>query len=141
SGTQTIYSTSTSLALSHVAFADAAGESGIGSNTLTVATAALTNDTCGTFGSASATSDGTITATAQCYQFVLTGTDNVGNSATVTLIVKVDPTNPTISLTPSAPTGGVYYSGSGTTLWFRPGAANGGFTLTAAPSDPNPGTT
>ena len=83
-------------------------ESGLASSTLTRASATLTANSCGSFGSAS-----TITgAPAQslstgCYLYTLAATDNVGNSVSITTIVKVDTDNPTVSLTdPGTPVAG-----------------------------------
>ena len=83
-------------------------ESGLASSTLTRASATLTANSCGSFGSAS-----TITGTpAQslstgCYLYTLSGTDNVGNTVSITSIVKVDTDNPTVSLTdPGTPVAG-----------------------------------
>jgi PKD repeat protein len=77
--------------------------SGLVSSVLTRSSATLTNNVCGAFGAAT-----TITGApaqsglaAGCYQFKLTGTDAVGNAASVSSIVKVDRTAPTATL--SAP--------------------------------------
>ena len=70
-------------------------------STLTTQTAALTNNTCGAFGTPT-----TITgnpsqtvAPGSCYLYTLTGTDLVGNTTTLTTTVKVavDATAPTIT--------------------------------------------
>jgi hypothetical protein len=71
--------------------------SGINTSTLVRTQATLTNNTCGTFGTAT-TLTGTPLQTAlatNCYRYVLTGTDRAGNTASVTTIVKQDVTNPT----------------------------------------------
>ncbi|HVP76251.1 MAG TPA: hypothetical protein VMS63_09530, partial [Gaiellaceae bacterium] len=110
--------------------------SGLASSTLTIQSATLSGDSCGSYGSAT-TIVGTATQTVaggNCYLLTLTGTDNVGNTATVSTTVKVDTT------APSAPTGvsfagmtNAYYPGSGTTVYFQGGSA-GGFTATASGS-------
>ena len=115
-----------------------ASESGLASSTLTRESATLTANSCGSFGSAS-----TITGTpAQslptgCYLYTLTGTDNVGNTVSITSIVKVDTSSPSApSLTLSNPSGGLY--ASGTSAWFKPSSA-GSFDLGAASSDGDTG--
>jgi hypothetical protein len=74
------------------------GGSGIGSSTLTVRSATLTNNTtCGAAGSGGPyTSATTISGTTNaaitvgyCYLYTLTGTDNVGNAASISTTVKV----------------------------------------------------
>ena len=97
---------------------------------------------CGAFG-ATTTIIGTTSqtvASGNCYLLILTGKDNVANTATLQTTVKVDTT------APSAPTftfanlgGGAYYSGAGTTVWFRPGAATGTFDITASSTDADTG--
>ena len=110
--------------------------SGLASSTLTMQTGTLSGNTCSAYG-APATIVGTTSqtvASGHCYLLTLTGTDNVGNAATVSTTVKVDTT------APSAPTGisfsaltNAYYPGAGTTIYFRGGSA-GGFTATASGS-------
>ncbi len=70
---------------------------GIASSVLTVAMAPLTGNVCGTFGAASVVTGTTAQAglTTGCYKYALTGTDRVGNSATVLTTVKVDTAAPT----------------------------------------------
>jgi len=54
--------------------------------------------------------------------------------------VKVDTSGPsTPALTIANPTGGAYYPGAGTTIFIRPGAANGGFDLSASSTDSDTG--
>jgi PKD repeat protein len=115
-------------------------QSGLRSSTLTLATASVANNTCGTFGAAS-----TITgAPAQsepsgCYRYTLTGLDNVGNQASVSSTVIVDTTKPTTpSLTFSGTSANVFLKTSTNALYFRP-AAGGAFTLTAASTDTETG--
>ena len=88
--------------------AQSGSESGLASSTLTRESATLTANSCGSFGSAS-----TITgAPAQslstgCYLYTLAATDNVGNSVSITTVVKVDTDNPSVSLTdPGTPVAG-----------------------------------
>jgi Quinohemoprotein amine dehydrogenase, alpha subunit domain III len=85
--------------------------SGLASSSLTVQSTALTSGTCGSAGSGGPfTTPTTITGTTQpsglvagyCYLYTLTGTDNVGNSASISTTVKVS-TSPTVtSTTPSS---------------------------------------
>ena len=99
-------------------------------------TGTFSANACSAYG-APATITGTTSqtvASGNCYLLTLTGTDNVGNTATITTTVKVDTT------APSAPTGfafsgltNAYYPGAGTTIYFKGGAA-GGFTATASGS-------
>src|SRR5439155_24234547 len=71
-----------------------------------------------------------------CYRYTLTGTDNVGNTVSISTTVKVDTTNPSApSLSFSGLGGGAYYPGSGTRVYFKPNAANGTFDITADSSD------
>ncbi len=108
-------------------------ESGLASSTLTIKTATLTGNSCGSYG-APTTITGTTSQTVSsgnCYQLTLTGTDNVGNTDTITTTVKVDTT-----ARPSAPSAfgfgsltNAYFPGSGSVVFFQGGSA-GGFTAT-----------
>ena len=112
------------------------GGSGLSSSTLTMQTGTLSGNSCSAYG-APATIVGTTSqtvASGHCYLLTLTGTDNVGNAASISTTVMVDTT------APSAPTGftfsgltNAYYPGAGTTIYFRGGSA-GGFTATASGS-------
>src|SRR5207244_7405793 len=109
---------------------------------LTRESATLSSDSCGSFGSAT-TLAGTPAQSGLatgCYRYRLTGTDNVGNAVSVTTIVKVDTSAPSApSLSVSNVTGGAYYSGAGTTVFFKPTAANGSFDLGASSNDGDTG--
>src|SRR5439155_2393534 len=118
-------------------------ESGIASSTLVRTSATFSSPgVCGAFGS-----PGTITGNPSesglatgCYKYTLSGTDNVGNTVSISTIVKVDtsaPSDPSLSISNSS--GGTHYPGAGTQIFFRPGAANGGFDLTANSSDADTG--
>jgi Bacterial Ig domain/Bacterial Ig-like domain len=120
-----------------------ATESGLASSTLVRTSATYSApDSCGAFGSPS-----TITGNPDqnslptgCYKYTLTGTDTVGNTVSISTTVKVDtsaPSTPTLSF--GNVSGGAYYSGSGTQVFFRPDAANGAFDVTAASSDGDTG--
>ncbi len=118
-------------------YTDAA--SGIATSTLTREDGTLLADACSAY-SAPATIVG---APAQaglatgCYRYILTGTDNVGNTVSVTTVVKVDTGNPTATAT--APTEGTnpgnqFYAVGSDTHYVR-AAASGTFTLNATASD------
>ncbi|MGH2899201.1 MAG: hypothetical protein ACRDMZ_11050, partial [Solirubrobacteraceae bacterium] len=77
-----------------------ASQSGLSSSVLTVQSATLTHGTCGALGSGGPfTSPTTVTGTTQpagiliafCYRYVLTGTDNVGNTASIATTVRANP--------------------------------------------------
>ncbi len=76
---------------------DADADSGLASSVLTVASAPLSGNTCGSYGTPTTIAgapaqSGLATA---CWRYVLTGTDNVGNVASLTTTVKVDRVAPT----------------------------------------------
>ena len=111
-----------------------ATESGLASSTLTRAAASLTNNSCGSYGSPT-TLVGTPAQSLPtgCYLYTLTGTDNLGNTASVTATVEVDTSNP------SAPTFSFSnFTGTtsavGNTVFFLP-TSTGGFDVTAGSSD------
>jgi hypothetical protein len=82
-------SSSSSWAIAVTNYTDAG--SGIASQTLTVARATYSNSACGSYGSTTditGTSTYTNQSSGNCYQFILTGTDNVGNVATKTVIMR-----------------------------------------------------
>ena len=90
--------------------------SGIASQTLTRATATLSGSTCGTFGQTTTISSISETSATNCYRYVLTATDNVGNVATsTTLTVQVDTTAPTVSITEN----GTNSFKTGSTIYYR----------------------
>ena len=114
--------------------------SGLKSSTLTYETATLSNDACGTYGAGTTLTGtaGTVTVTnGDCYLFTLTGIDNVGNVAAISVTVMVDKTAPSAPTpTLSAATGNTYYPGSGTTVYINPQTGkSGGFTVTSSPTD------
>ena len=68
-----------------------------------------------------------------CYRYVLTGTDNVGNTTTITTVVKVDtsaPAAPGLTLADSS----ADVHTTGTTAFYRP-AGTGSFDVTASSTD------
>ena len=97
------FNTTGTVPLSATNFTDTGG-SGIASNAITRASGTLTNGTCtGLSGATPVTISGgndSQTLSSGCYQYTLTGTDNVGNTATATsAIVTVDIVAPSSSLT------------------------------------------
>jgi hypothetical protein len=121
--------------------------SGVASSVLTRQSASYTSTngtaagTCGSFG-------GTTTITGQpaqsalttgCYLYTLTGTDNVGNTSTISTTVKVDttpPSTPTITL--SGATGNTFIAGTTAYINAQPGKS-GGFSAAAVTSDGDSG--
>ncbi|HEX8632208.1 MAG TPA: LamG-like jellyroll fold domain-containing protein, partial [Catenuloplanes sp.] len=151
-GTGSRYSTSTSLSIGFSKGADSAGVAATGA-TLTRATATLSsagtaNATCGTFGSYATLTGGTDpsspfadTVTAQaCYRYRYMVTDTRGNATTYTSgDIKVDTTassTPTLAFSGFSNT---FWSGSGSTVFYRSGASTGAFTATASSVDSNSG--
>ena len=112
-------------------YTDAA--SGIATSTLTRENGTLLADVCSAYGApttivGSPAETGLATG---CYRYILTGTDNVGNTVSVTTVVKVDTSNPTATAT--APTEGTnpgnqFYVVGSDTHYFRAGTS-GSFTL------------
>ena len=128
------------------------GGSGLASSTLTVQSFALSssdgivNGTCGAattpFSSPTVISGTTQPGgivTGRCYLYTLTGTDNVGNVASISTTVKVDTTGPSAPTpTLSAATGNTFISG--TTVFINPQTGkSGGFTVTSNPTDNDSG--
>ena len=139
------YASGTSVTVASTGFAEAqsATASGIALNAVTRAYATLAADTCGTFSSPVAvTANGTDAGlTTGCYRYTLTGSDNVGNAATVTRTVKVDtsaPPVPVLTVTDPRPDPLDNTFVSGSTIYARAGAP-GQFTVTASTSDPDTG--
>jgi hypothetical protein len=89
----------------------------------------------GTFSGATVTSPDTVPTDGQCYVYTLTGTDNVGNIATLTtatiLVDTTVPSTPTVTF--SGVSANAWDNGSGT-IFFRP-SAGGAFTVNAASTD------
>jgi PKD repeat protein len=73
-----------------------ASQSGLASSTLTLASAPLTKNACGTFGAPTTIAGNPSQSglTEGCYRYTLTGLDNAGNSASVSTTVEVDTTAP-----------------------------------------------
>jgi hypothetical protein len=146
-GTGARYSTSPNLSIAFTPGTDPSGLLSTG-RTLTRATATLTTGTCGTFGSYSLVTGGsdpaspmgdTVTAGA-CYRYQYTVLDTQGNSTTYTSgDIKVDntaPSTPTLAI--SSPVNS-YWGGSGSTVYYRSGAASGSFVVTGSSTDTQSG--
>jgi hypothetical protein len=81
-------------------------------------------------------------ASGSCYRYTLKGTDNVGNSASVQVTVKVDTTGPSVgALSLSASGGNAFYPGSGSTVYYNGNTGSGSSLTISAPnaSDPDSG--
>ncbi len=121
-------------------------QSGLGSSVLTVQSETLTAGACGAPGSggpfmAPVTLTGAIQpagiVTGYCYLYTLTGTDAVGNSASISTTIALDTTTPsTPTLAFSGLSGNTVYSSAFNTLYFRP-APGGAYTVTASSSAPS----
>ena len=72
-----------------------------------------------------------------CYRYVLTGTDNVGNTSTVTTVVKVDTSAPAAPGLVLADSSADVFT-TGTTAFYRP-AGSGSFDVTASSTDAQSG--
>ena len=150
-GTGSRYSTSTTLSIALAKGTDPSGLATSG-NVLQRATATLTspgtsNGVCGSYGSytpiaTDPTTPYTDTVTDQaCYSYRYVVLDALGNATSYTSgDIKVDSTPPpTPTLSFSAFTNS-YWSGSGSTVYYRSGAASGSFTTTATSADTASGT-
>jgi PKD repeat protein len=118
-----------------------AQQSGLASSVLTMVSAPLHANECGSFG----TIPTVITASPEqvqpsgCYRYTLTGVDNAGNSASVRSTVMVDTTRPeTPSLSFSALSPSAYFNGTTNTLYFR-ATSSGLFTISASSLDADTG--
>ncbi len=117
--------------------ADAA--SGFATSTLTREQGTLNADACSAYG-APTTLVGTPAQSGLatgCYRYVLTGTDNVGNTSTVTTVVKVDTTAPAAPGLVLADSSADVHT-TGTTAFYRP-AGSGSFDVTATATDAQSG--
>ena len=140
-GSSSFLTSGTTLAINSRTDYNADTGSGLASSVMTIQSASLSNNSCGTFGSSTTISGTTpqTVASGNCYLLTLTGTDNVGNTATVSTTVKVDtsaPTTPTLAF--SGLSSNAFFSNSFNTLYFRP-ASGGAFTVTASSTDPETG--
>ena len=149
-GTTTYYGapSTISYAIARTDFTDAG--SGLASSSLTreeatLSSSGLPDGTCGAYGaptpiSGAPTQNASVSVTtAHCYRYTLTGTDNVGNTVSISTVVKVDTTAPSAPvLALSAATGNTFISG--TTAFVNSQAGkSGGFTVTATTTDTQSG--
>lgn len=147
-GTSSRYAASTTLSLAFTAGTDPSGVATTGAllqrATATLTSAGTANGTCGTYGSyttitggADPTSPKSDTVTDQaCYKYRYIVADTLANSTTYTSgDIKVDLTAPAApSLSFSAFTN-TYWSGSGSTVFYRSAATPGSFIATASTTD------
>ncbi len=112
--------------------------SGLASSVLPVQSATVTNNTCGGYGAPTTVTGNPTQAglTTGCYLFTLTGTDNVGNYASVSTTVIVDTTPPAAPTLAFSNLNNASYNSSLGTLFFRK-AAGGTYIVTASSSDPD----
>jgi len=146
-GTGARYSTSTTLSLALAKGTDPSGVATTGNQVLR-ATATLTGGSCGTFGSYSLISGGTDpsspkgdTVTDQaCYSYQYVVLDTLGNATTYTSPdIKVDTTAPSAPALAFSAFTNTYWSGSGSTVYYRSAAASGSVTATATSTDATSG--
>ena len=133
-----------SITITTTNFSDAG--SGIASNVITRSNAQAPSSpgVCpagGYTGATVVTSPDTVPTDGQCYLYTLTGTDNVGNTATDqpparSWSTPPPPSTPTVTFS-GLSAGNTYDNGSGT-LFFRP-SAGGTFTVNAASTDAQSG--
>lgn len=149
-GTGSRYSASTSLSIALAKGSDPSGLAASG-NVLQRATATLTspgttNGACGAYGSytqiatdpASPYAD-TVTDQA-CYSYRYIVLDALGNATTYTSgDIKVDTTAPTAPALTFSAFSNSYWSGTGSSLYYRSAASTGSFTLTATSTDTTSG--
>jgi hypothetical protein len=147
-GTGSRYAASTTLSLAFDAGTDPSGVAPTGAlfqrATATLTSAGTTNGTCGTYSAFSTVSGGTDPTSPKsdtvidqaCYKYQYVVADTLGNPTTYTSgDIKVDLTAPAApSLTFSAFTN-TYWSGSGSTVFYRSGATPGSFIATASTTD------
>ena len=153
-GTGGRYSISTTLSLGFAPGTDSGSGLASSGAQLLRASASLTSDgvtngSCGTFGAyvqvgandpATPQSD-TVPVDRTCYRYQYVAVDKVGNHTAYTSPdIKVDAAAPpALALSFSAPSN-AYWSGAGTSVFYRPSAGSGGFQLTASSADTTSGT-
>ncbi|MDX6615976.1 MAG: hypothetical protein QOD60_1067 [Solirubrobacterales bacterium] len=152
-GTGGRYSSVTNLSVGFTPGTDAGSGLATTGRQLLRASASLTsggttNGSCGTFGPytqvgandpATPFSD-TVPVDRSCYSYRYVVADKVGNQTTYTSPdVKVDATQPPAPSLSFSNLNNVYWSGSGSAIFYRPGAATGGFRLTASSVDTTAG--
>jgi hypothetical protein len=121
--------------------------SGVAASVLVRDQAPLVNNTCGTFtnpqtiaGTPPAQNGAAGITSGNCYRYTLTGSDNVGNSVSVTTTVQVDTAPPTNSLSLIAQTGGSFLDLGNNIVFYRGGTGNSGsFKIQNAVADADSG--
>ncbi len=152
-GTGGRYSTSTTLSVAFGPGADAGSGLAASGAQLLRASAPLTSDgtangACGSFGPYVLVANDPLTpksdfvpADRTCYRYEYLVHDRVGNQTIYTSgEVKVDATAQAAPVLSFAALINAYWSGTGTTVFYRPGAASGGFQVSAGAPDPAAGT-
>lgn len=146
-GTGSRYSTSPNLSIAFTPGSDPSGLMATG-RTLSRATATLTTGSCGSYGSYALVTGGTDATSpyadtlpaGACYRYQYVVTDTAGNSTTYTSgDIKVDntaPSTPTLAISSAVNS---YWSGSGSTVYYRSGAASGSFVVTGSSTDAQSG--
>ena len=141
------YATSTTLSLALAKGTDPSGVAVTG-NLVLRATASLTGDTCGSFGSYSLVTGGTdpsstladTVADQACYSYQYVVLDTLGNATTYTSpSIKVDTSAPSVPTLAFSAFTNTWWPGSGSTVYYRSGATPGSVTVTAAATDPASG--
>jgi hypothetical protein len=131
-GGSTSYARTTFAIGSRVDYATDTG-AGLASSTLTRESATLTNNVCGTFGGSTVITGAPSQTglTTGCYRYTLTGTDRVGNAATVSTVVRYDTGAATQTVSMSSATNAAM---TGTVIYYRSNVT-GSFVLNAAVTD------
>jgi hypothetical protein len=151
-GTGARYSISTSLSIAFTAGTDPTGvvltAAQLYRAMATLTSTAGADGVCGTYGAYTAVGGvnpvspfaNTVPTAQRCYRYQYVVADGFGNSTTYTSgDIKVDttvPSTPTLAFSGFTNT---YWSGTGTTVYYRSNAASGAFTVTAASTDADSG--
>ncbi|MET0557522.1 MAG: chitobiase/beta-hexosaminidase C-terminal domain-containing protein [Solirubrobacterales bacterium] len=153
SGTGSRYSRSLSLSVAFAPGTDAGSGLAVAGAQLLRASAPLTSDglangTCGTFGAftpvgvgdpATPASD-TVPADRTCYRYQYLVSDKVGNqTGYMSADIKVDTAAPAAPALTFSGLTNAFWSGVGTAVFYRPGAASGGFQVSAGSTDTTAG--
>jgi Ice-binding-like/Chitobiase/beta-hexosaminidase C-terminal domain len=147
-GTGGRYSASTTVSIGFAKGTDSGAGLAANGARLLRASASLTSDgstdgTCGSFGAYTQIASDPISPRADtvpvdgtCYRYQYVAVDKVGNQTTyVSPDVKVDATSPPAPALSFSALSNVYWSGTGTALYYRPGATAGGFQVRAISVD------
>ncbi len=141
------YAASTTLSLALAKGTDPSGVAVTG-NLVLRASASLTGNSCGSFGSYSLVTGGTdpaspltdTVADQACYSYQYVVLDTLGNATTYTSpSIKVDTSAPSVPTLAFSAFTNTWWPGSGSTVYYRSGATPGSVTVTAAATDPASG--